>query len=441
MFLEHEKGTPQEVISELEDQIAQIKNKLNSYNQNTLTAYRILIGALREKKENLEKLINDYQTRIYKLPQQETVLAGLTREKNVYEKVFTLLLDKREEMRLKEISQLQDIIVVDKASLPIEPVSPDAKIILLACIIVWGAFTIVYVFVGEYRERKLLKLDEIEFETNLSILSIIPRFSKQTRRKIRKAKVFTDKFALLQKDNLGIVESFRVLQTKLISILRGDSKVIMVTSCEENSGKTTLVANLAISLVKSGKKVLVVDADLKRCVLSDLLGVSRESPGLNKFLSNSMPKPPIVNLNKSFNEHITKGSLNLLPAGDVTEYSSDLFQSEKSAELLGHMKSSFFDYIIIDTPPVTRVVDGLILSKLIDNIVVVVRHEFSFKDSVKWGIEELKSDRDNLLGIVVNACDIAKSSFKHKYGYGYGYKYAYKNNGRSRKDKKKVAIK
>ncbi|MDX1702633.1 MAG: hypothetical protein R3250_18525, partial [Melioribacteraceae bacterium] len=108
-------------VINLEEQIKMVKDRLASYNQNTLTAYQIIINSLEKKRSDITGMMSKYEVKLEQLPGQENKLVRLVREKDVYEKMFTLLLDKREEMRLAELSKLQDIIIVDPAR---EPVSP-----------------------------------------------------------------------------------------------------------------------------------------------------------------------------------------------------------------------------------------------------------------------------------------------------------------------------
>ena len=131
--------------------------------------------------------------------------------------------------------------------------------------------------------------------------------------------------------------------------------------------------------------------------------------------------------------------LSILPAGDIVEESSELFHSRAMIDLISALKKSSYDYIIIDSPPVTRVIDSLILGKIVNNVVMVVRHNYSLRESVLWGIKELKNENIRISGVVVNACDIANSSFKYKYGYGYGYKYAYEPTAGDKNMIKKIS--
>ncbi len=420
-------------IISLNNQIAQLNEKLKSYNQSTLSSYNIIIKTLRNKKTNLENLIQKYQSKINSVPKEETQLAGLTRNAQSAETMYNVLLTKREELRVQEVSQLQDILIVDPANLPIMPTSPSLKIIILVCIFLWGAFSIAYVFMGEFRERSLLKLSEIEDDLQLPILSIIPKFSKDLSKKINNSDRLQEKFAVMQKDNAGIIESFKVLQTKLAFSLKGNNKIILFTSPEEHSGKTTIVANLAITLAAADKKVLIIDADLKRCGLTDLFEVSRENPGLSTFLTEDLKKLPIFKMNGFTNNLSAEGEISFMPSGEISENSSSLLQSQKASDLINDLKTSLFDYILIDTPPVTRVIDTLILSRLIENTIMVTRYNYTLKEAVIAGIEELRNEKINISGAIVNACEIEKTSFKNKYGYGYGYEYAYKNKDQQSK--------
>ncbi len=434
-LLQKETEQHPDVIS-INSQIAQIKKQLSGYNQNTLTAYKIIINSLKDKDRKLNSLVGNYRSKIKNLPQKETVLAGLIRDKDVTEKVFNLLLDKREELRAQELAQLQDVVVVDQASLPVAPVSPNRNLTLILCVLLWGIISIVYVAIGELRERKYIKLEEIEDKLKLPLLSIIPAFSGKLRNKIDNSGNFKDRFPVLLSDNPGIAESYKVLQTKLTLNSKNPSKIIMFSSCEENTGKTTLVANLALSLVAAHKKVLVVDADLKRCGLSDLFQIPRDFPGLSTFLEKDLKAAPVMNLSNMFGQSSSDKLLSILPAGDVNENSSELFQSPRTVDLINALKSSIYDYVLIDTPPITRVVDSLILGKLINNLVMIVRYNYSLNDSFYWGINEIRKEKIKILGIVANACDIEKSAFRHKYGYGYGYKYAYTPSKTNKKKKK-----
>ena len=290
-LLQKETSSHPDIVN-IDNQINQLKKELSTYNQSTLTAYKVIINSLDEKQNKLKSIISKYQSKMHELPSAETKLARLTRGKDVFEKVYNLLLDKREELRVKELAQFQDINIVDSASLPSDPISPKKNLVLVLCLFLWAILVTSYIIIGEFKVRKYLLLEEIEDNLRLPLYSIIPEYPRRLQKRINKTKELSEKFPVMLNDNEGISESYRLLRTRLEFNPNKDDNIIMFTSCEEHSGKTATVANLAMSLISAGKKVLLIDADLKRCGLSDLFCISREIPGLSSFLKGEMNKIP-----------------------------------------------------------------------------------------------------------------------------------------------------
>ena len=413
----------------LDEQIYMAKEKLNSYNQNTLTAYQIIINSLEKKLLKITNLMSKYEVKLEMLPAKENRLARLMRKKNVYEKINTLLLDKREEMRMAELSKLQDIAIVDPAYEPLKPVSPRKVFNLLVAVILGGFVGLVGVFLLELKENKLINLDALEEEFNLPIFAIIPKYSNVIRDRIKNAVESKEKFVTLMDEQEGFKETFRLLKTKLLFQMEGREKIFMITSCEENTGKTSIVANLAISIAQENKKVLLIDCDLRKAALSKMFDVPKNAPGLIEFIERDVAPTIYTKVLKN---------IDILPAGGTREDSSHLLNSDRMRLLFNAIDTSFYDYIIIDTPPVTRVVDTLILGRSIKDAILAVRPGHSFKDSVLGGIQEMLQAKIKLRGIVANAAEI-KDSYYYKYRYSYGYGYAYGENGNGKKSKKKKA--
>lgn len=413
----------------LDEQIYMAKEKLNSYNQNTLTAYQIIINSLEKKLLKITNLMSKYEVKLEMLPAKENRLARLMRKKNVYEKINTLLLDKREEMRMAELSKLQDIAVVDPAYEPLKPVSPRKVFNLLVAVILGGFVGLVGVFLLELKENKLINLDALEEEFNLPIFAIIPKYSNVIRDRIKNAVESKEKFVTLMDEQEGFRETFRLLKTKLLFQMEGREKIFMITSCEENTGKTSIVANLAISIAQENKKVLLIDCDLRKAALSKMFDVPKNAPGLIEFIERDVAPTIYTKVLKN---------IDILPAGGTREDSSHLLNSDRMRLLFNAIDTSFYDYIIIDTPPVTRVVDTLVLGRSIKDAILAVRPGHSFKDSVLGGIQEMLQAKIKLRGIVANAAEI-KDSYYYKYRYSYGYGYSYGENGNGKKSKKKKA--
>ncbi|MCH6574222.1 MAG: polysaccharide biosynthesis tyrosine autokinase [Bacteroidetes bacterium] len=415
----------------LDDQIYMAKEKLNSYNQNTLTAYQIIINSLEKKLLKITNLMSKYEVKLEMLPAKENRLARLMRKKNVYEKINNMLLDKREEMRLAELSKLQDIAVVDPAHEPLKPIAPRKIFNLFVALILGGFVGLIGVFLLELKDNKLINLDVLEEEFNLPIFAIIPRYSSVIRDRIKNATESKERFVTLMDEQEGFRETFRLLKTKLLFQMEGREKIFMITSCEENTGKTSIVANLAISIAQENKKVLVIDCDLRKAELSKMFDVPKNAPGLIEFIERDVAPTIYTKVLKN---------IDILPAGGTREDSSHLLNSERMRLLFNAIDTSFYDYIIIDTPPVTRVVDTLILGRSIKDAILVVRPGHSFKEAVLGGIQEMLQAKIKLRGIVANAAEI-KDSYYYKYRYSYGYGYTYGENGKKSAKKKAKTVK
>ena len=407
----------------VDEQIRSVKERLTGYNQNTLTAYNIIINTLENKLRKIDNLMSGYDDKMQQLPAQETQMAGLVREKDVYEKIFKLLLDKREEMRVAELSQLQDIIIVDQPFIPIKPIQPKKTLNMLIGLFLGGFIGIISVFLLQLSKSRFIDLDYLEDELRMPILALIPNFDKSILSRMKKTNDEKDKFVTLHPDETGVSESYRLLNTKL-SHLDLKDKIIMVTSCEENTGKTTIVANLAITMALNDKKILIIDCDLRKGELSKMFNVFDNSKGLTDFLEKG-GSPTVYN-------KLLK-NIYVISSGGLRENSSILLSSDRMKSIFEKLDKSAYDYVIIDTPPVTRVVDTLVLGQYANNAILIVRPDTSMEDSVIGGIQDMRHAQIKIVGIVANGTEI-QNSHRYRYSYGYGYGYGY-GNGSSQKDK------
>jgi tyrosine-protein kinase Etk/Wzc len=215
-------------------------------------------------------------------------------------------------------------------------------------------------------------------------------------------------------------ESYRVLDVKLRNFSKEGTKSLIISSCEENTGKTTVAANFAISLARRNKKVLLIDCDLRKANIATILNVAHSQPGLIQYLTDNISYSLIIKEIK-LNERDDK-VLDFIPAGGTVNNSSELLESEKLSHLIEDLAPDY-DHIIIDTPPLTRLIDTMVIGSIVNDMILVVKPNHTFRDSLTLAMEELNHSDINVLGYVVNAGDIKNLSGKYKYGYGYGYGY------------------
>ena len=225
--------------------------------------------------------------------------------------------------------------------------------------------------------------------------------------------VFTEESLLLRhNDNrLALLESFRSLRSSLIyfPVEGARPKTLIVTSAVPNEGKTTISANLAITLAFSGARTLVVDADMRRGKLSQLFGVT-EGNGLSTILLRTLPWQQVLH-------ETTIDNLFLIPCGPPLKYPAEHLLGKSADDFLKEVYEQF-DYIIFDSPPVTLLDDTLSLAPKIDGAMVVVRFGVSSVRTTRRAMELLLQRQTNILGVICN--DVALSESEHNYGYYYG---------------------
>lgn len=421
-LLQRRKENHPEVIK-INEQIAQIKSKLAEYNQNTLISYNIIINGLRKKRSDLNRLIGRYSKKIEQLPEKNSELMQLTRNKNVYEKMFTLLLDKREEFRLAELSKMQDIVIIESAQISYKPVRPRKNLNIAIALVLGLMVGFSTIFLKELFEKRITSLDESEKIFPFPLLSIIPKYDKKLLKKINTAEYYYNRLVTLMDDQSIYRESYRVLYIKLRNFSRNGIKSMIITSCEENTGKTSVATNFAISLANRNKNVLLIDGDLRKANVASILDETHSKPGLISYLTENIDYSDIINrliINKKDDKFF-----DFITSGGTVENSSEILDSEKMRVLIEEL-SPLYDHILIDTPPLTKVIDTMVLGSIINDIILVIKPNHTFKDSVAMAIEELDHSNINVVGYVVNAGEIKKLSGKYKYGYGYGYGYPVK---------------
>ncbi|MBQ4569335.1 MAG: CpsD/CapB family tyrosine-protein kinase [Ruminococcus sp.] len=211
----------------------------------------------------------------------------------------------------------------------------------------------------------------------------------------------------------AIVEGYKIARTNLVfSLAASESKIVVVTSWSKGEGKSTATANLAISFSKMGKKVLLMDCDLRRPNIHNLIRLQNNA-GLSEVLGKFKTLDDVVNKD-------VLPYLDVLTAGSIPPNPSELLASSYFESLL-HSIEETYDYIIIDTPPVGIVTDSLILKDFISGYVLVVREKVTTHGDIEKAIQSITLADSKVLGFLKVGCSLTEKKYaKGKYGY---YKY------------------
>ena len=223
------------------------------------------------------------------------------------------------------------------------------------------------------------------------------------------------KYLLWTNNDFFLRESFKTLRTNVIFALANTEgcKVVAITSGMQGEGKSTVAANLAMSFVDMGAKVLIVECDLRRPKLAMLLECQTGSGITNAFIDISLLKSSIVKYEG--------GELDVLPCGSIPPNPSELLGSEKMRKILDILKQDY-DYIILDTPPVNMVTDAMVLAAQTDGLIYVVKANQSDRRDFLHAMEQMEYARTKVLGVVFNGTEQGFGGYGYKrYGYSGGY--------------------
>lgn len=229
---------------------------------------------------------------------------------------------------------------------------------------------------------------------------------------VKKVYLLTDKLSFSSQ------EAYRSLRTNVMFALPGNEcKCIGVTSPTPGDGKSTTAANLAISLGQIGKRVILLDCDLRLPTVATKFRINA-APGLSDFLVGHAPIEEALRRNEKFNIHI-------LPAGNIPPEPTALLESKQFASLLDALRKNY-DYVIVDLPPVITVPDAVILAKHLDGYLLTAKEKQTEHRAIKEMLRRLQMAEANVLGFVVTGSDINERKYKYKYKYRGKYKYQYK---------------
>lgn len=399
---------------------------------------RTSIGSLHKglliTRADLARQTGKYSGRIRKAPEQERELAGIARQQSIKSGLFLMLLQKREENAITLATTVDNARIVDAPIAGDRPVSPQSIICWLTALILGIVIPVVYIYMAELLRFKIAGREDVEKLTPAPITGEIPLREKKDKEE--------NDIAVKENDNNLMSEVFRSLRTNLQFMLGSEEKkVILVTSTSPGEGKTTVAANLGMSLALLGKKVLIIGLDIRKPRLAEAFGI--HETGNRKGITACLSNPEDTEPDELILPSGTSGHLSLLPAGAIPPNPAELLSRESLGKIIGKLRSRY-DYILIDSAPVGSVTDTLIIAHHADVTLYVCRAGYTFKSAFRLVNELEKKGKLPHLSLVINAVKMkagrygyGKYGYGHKYGYGYGYGYESENKHKKVKSTKK----
>jgi polysaccharide biosynthesis transport protein len=379
-----------------------IQVNLELSRDSALTRYKFIDNQLKEMKAKLEEDKGNKQN--YLDPSNEAEADQM---------FYKTLLEQDQESQIAAQSADPGIVVVDKAELPEKPIKPQKKIILALGLLI-GLFVGCQAAFWLEKIRDLIKTEEdLQKATDLSPLALIPDFRKQDGKNIfSPTERFSPNHLIVnhQFDNSAYQESFHIFRTNL-TFFQIDKKlqVLSIFSANPEEGKSLLNSDLALSLSHAGKKVLLIDADLRKSSIGTLFGISiPPQTGLPALLIGKAKVSEMI-IKSEFE------NLWLLPNNIIPPNPTALLGSDALEQLIGKLKKDF-DYIVIDTAPVLPIADAMLLSKVLDGVVLMARYNKTRWADIRRAARLLKAVNAPLLGTVLNGVEIKKNLYAYVYG-------------------------
>ncbi|WP_374855223.1 polysaccharide biosynthesis tyrosine autokinase [Acinetobacter indicus] len=394
--------------AELEQKVAEASAKY--------TAEHPIMQQMNAQLTAINKKINELDGTLRRLPELQRQYLQLFREVEVKQQLYTGLLNSYQQLRIAKAGEIGNVRIVDTAVEPIEPIKPKKLLILILSIFLGGFLGTLLALLRNMLRSGVKDSTQIENELDLPVYATVPRSPVQESRiKLLKKKKNIPILAVKNSDDIAI-ESLRSMRTAIhFALSSAKNNIIMVSGPAPEVGKSFISTNLATILAQSQKRVLIIDADLRRGYLHKYFNHANQ-PGLADYLNGQTELSQVIKATEV-------SGLDVIARGKSPANPSELLSTTQFSAMLNQL-SEQYDHILIDTPPILAVTDGIIISQHAGVNLVIARYAKTQMKELELTINRFEQVGVKVNGIILN--DIQRSSAG--YGYGYNYSYAYKAN-------------
>jgi capsular exopolysaccharide synthesis family protein len=381
---------------ELDGQIALVNAKLAEETDKVVQSIRNDYQTAVAREERLLGAFSQTQRDVLDLNQKAIAYGALQRDATSTQQIFETVLQRLKEAELAAELQTNNVRVLDAAMVSRVPVLPRSRLNLSVGILFGFVIAIGLAFLLEYFNPRITGANEVSELLGVPLLGVTPRVPalKKGRRRF---------------ETLPTVfhEAIRGVRTRImLSSSHGDIRTLAVTSTVPKEGKTVVAASLAASMAMTGRRVLLIDSDLRRAQVHKVFG-TRTSPGMSEVLAGTA-KPSAALIESSV------PGLFLMPAGEHPG-GSDLLDTEAVRQLLEGLHQ-IFDLIVLDCPPVMALADASIVANVATSVLFVVGSGSTNTEAARTAIDRLASVQAQVVGVVLNNAKVSRNS---SYGYSY----------------------
>lgn len=405
-------------VRQLEESIAPVR-------QNIISGIDNLLSSLSTRKAELARLEQESIRKFTSMPAKARELVSIERQQKIKEALYVFLLNKREENALTQAMVDNNARMIDSAEGPATPIYPQRNKMLLLGLLL-GIFLPSLILISKlFLDTKIRGRRDLESLGNLPFLADIPviRSGRKIVYRKQKKREGSPKVEYTFESSKVFREAMRMMCTN-IDYMKPEgcsTPVLMTTSFNVGVGKSFITRNIAACLADARKKVIIVDADLRKRSISDWFGKKHHVQGLSNYLvSKEVPVDDVI-------LHDVMEGVDFVPAGHIPPNPTELLGRGRFEGLIEELRSRY-DYIILDGTPVNMVADSFVIGRLVDMNLFVLRSGLSDRRQIPMVDNLIKEGRLKHLSIILNGTD-ARHSYGYSYGYGYGYGYGYYGSG------------
>ncbi|KMU98395.1 tyrosine protein kinase [Acinetobacter sp. VT 511] len=346
------------------------------------------------------------------LPDLQRRYLQLYREVEVKQQLYTALLNSYQQLRIAKAGEIGNVRIVDTAVEPLKPIAPKKLQILILSIFLGGFLGILIALLRNMMRSGIKDAAQIENELDIPVYATVPRSAVQESRvKLLKKKKSIPILAVKDSEDIA-VESIRSIRTTIhFSLTEAKNNIIAISGPAPEVGKSFITANLGAILAQGGKKVLVMDGDMRRGYLHKYFNQDT-APGLSELLLGTHTLEQVIKAD-------SYEGLYFISRGKNPSNPAELLGSQKFQALLSEL-SAQFDHILIDTPPALAVTDGVIIAQSAGVNLLVVRHAKTQMKELELTINRFEQAKVKVNGVILN--DVQKG-VASSYGYNYAYVY------------------
>jgi len=423
--------------------VQQVQAKVVELNKNLKDELRARRQALARDLEAARELLDRAQLEYDQLPSKGLELGRLQREVNLRQQVVGVLEEEYQNARIREADRIEEVTVLQRAVTPSAPTNPQnpAQRALMG-VILGLVLGIVFAVVAESLDTSIGTVEDVQEYTGTQVVGIIPYIDvDDVRASLRRRNLdISDERTVQRKAQLvaffdpqsTMAESYRTLRTNIefVTVEKG-VRCLMVTSSMMREGKSTTIANLAMTMAQLGKRTLLVDCDLRKPTMAKLFGLDKE-PGMTEVIVGNYDWHQVI---RTVTDIVTGGmgmedilqtqgisNLHIIPSGSIPPNPAELLNSRRMTEFIAQVREAY-DVVLFDSPPALQVTDAAILGKKVDGALMVYKVGEVPRTSLKRSTSLLKSVQIELLGIVLNGLHADVSIEYQDLGYYsyYGY--------------------